>query len=155
MTNDQKNDLITTRTTEVCLKLLVRNGHGEDVMSKLVELAKQLEGFVATSGGFVEAPESHEVECLVEQLPDDVFEELAVKETRRFKVDDAVAVRFEGGVGQHLCTVAAADDEWLTLSPMPGGDEEPIKFGFDYEHGCWYDDQDSGMPAEIVLIDRR
>lgn len=76
MTKEAKHDLIATETTEVCIRVYVKNGNAADVAAALLKLAQEQEGFVCDVGGYVEPAESHEIEEIVERLPDEVYDRI-------------------------------------------------------------------------------
>ena len=76
MNKEAKHDALATKTVEVCVRVLVKNGEAHAFEDALVQQAKTLKGFIANSGGYVEPAESQELEEMLDNIPDEVVEAL-------------------------------------------------------------------------------
>jgi len=76
MTKEAKCDALAEKTVEVCVRVLVKNADAHAVEKALLEAAEKMAGFVTNSGGYVEPAESHEIDELVDQLSEEVFDRL-------------------------------------------------------------------------------
>jgi nitrogenase molybdenum-iron protein alpha/beta subunit len=54
----------------------VKNADAEAVAKALNEAAEKMDGFVVNAGGYVEPAESHEIEEMLDSIPDEVAEAL-------------------------------------------------------------------------------
>ena len=76
MTKEAKHDALMTGTYEVCVRVLVKREDALEASKKLEKVAAELKGFVTSTGGYVEPAEHHEMDDLVEQLKEEVFDRL-------------------------------------------------------------------------------
>jgi hypothetical protein len=76
MNKEAKHDKVAENTVEVCVRVLVKNADAEAVAKALNEAAEKMDGFVVNAGGYVEPAESHEIEEMLDSIPDEVAEAL-------------------------------------------------------------------------------
>ena len=76
MTRTDKIDRLAENTMEVCIKVLVRREDAPSAMDDLLSLAEARTDYVTSVGAYCEAPESDDLEHVVDDVTDEALERL-------------------------------------------------------------------------------
>jgi len=66
-----------------------------------------------------------------------------------FEIGQPVWVHIEGSLRPWEGTVAAQDEQWLTVKGRDGQGPLTLRFGYDAEEGFWFDEDESGNWTSI------